>query len=56
MSRSYKKVPIIKYGGHDIYEIKDNLYKTDIGIDGIPKPYYSDRLMTIEEINEYWRK
>ena len=86
MSRSEKKVPIIKYGGYgkygkhwankrvrhdysitngnnyrklyesyDIFDYRSNLYKGN-KIDGIPTMYWLNRPMTIEEINEYWRK
>lgn len=85
MSRSYKKVPIMKYGGYgklgkhwankrvrksdisdngnykklyeryDIFDVKDNLFRGPKR-DGIPKMYFSNRLMTYNEIMEYWRK
>lgn len=83
MSRSYKKVPIIKdrnpyckkcankkvrkeeiddgsnykkvYESYNICDYKFSLYN-HIKIDGIPIYYWNSKKMTIEEINEYWRK
>lgn len=49
----YKRI-YKKYGIYDD-RYKSNLYKGN-RIDGIPTFYYSKRIMTIDEINEHWRK
>jgi len=48
---SYKKI----YNQYDIFDYRFNLYRT-IKVDGIPSAFWSNRLMTINEIMEYWRK
>jgi len=48
---NYRKL----YEKYDIHDNINNLYKGN-RVDGIPIMYWSDRVMTINEIMGYWRK
>jgi len=48
---NYRKM----YESWDIFDCRSNLYRGP-RINGIPAMYWSDRVMTINEIMGYWRK